>query len=132
MFQNFENIKVYHSTLGYLKKRAAIAIPGIGILINPKDKENTDLLRHEFGHILQSRKWGFFFFYFKIAIISLRSAAKANRNKKYNHMECWTEWTANKLAYHYFNCPKDWNFKAYPIEAGSNMGKWSISPKETQ
>lgn len=112
----FEKIKVFGSTFGALKNRAAITIPGVGIFVHPKDKGNLDLLRHEFGHILQRRKYGFFFFFFKIAIISLKSARKANKNISYNHMHCWTEWTANNLAYQYFNCPDNWNFKAYPIE----------------
>ena len=130
MSQKFENIKVYHSTFGPLGKRAAIAIPGIGIFINPKDKENINLLRHEFGHHLQRKKWGFFFFYFKIANISLRSAKKANTDKNYQHMHCWTEWTANKLAYHYFNCPEDWDFSAYPIQVDSKICVNSIAPNK--
>ena len=56
----FQNIRVYCSTVGALKRRAAIAIPGIGIFIHPADINNTDLLRHEFGHILQRKKFGFF------------------------------------------------------------------------
>jgi hypothetical protein len=111
----FENTKVYCSTLGPLSKRAAIALPFIGIFIHPKDKNNLDLLRHEFGHILQRKQYGFIFFYFKIAIVSIKSAKKANQNKNYNHMHCWTEWTANQLAYDYFKQPADWNFREYPI-----------------
>ncbi len=113
----FQNIRVYCSTVGALKKRAAIAIPGIGIFIHPNDKNNQDLLRHEFGHILQRRKYGFFFFFFKIAVTSIKSARKANKDSSYNHMHCWTEWNANKLSYEFVKCPKDWNFKAYPINS---------------
>jgi hypothetical protein len=126
----FENTRVYCSTVGVLKRRAAIAIPGIGIFIHPTDINNTDLLRHEFGHILQRKKFGFFFFFFKIATASINSARKANKDATYNHMHCWTEWTANRLAYHYFNSPKDWNFKDYPIEVNSNAGSYSLAPKK--
>lgn len=119
MAQEFEKIKVYGSKLGALNKRAAITIPGVGIFVHPDDKNNIDLLRHEFGHILQRRKWGLWFFISKIALNSIISARKSNKNKQYKHMNFWTEWTANKLAYTYFNCPKDWNFKDYPIEASS-------------
>jgi hypothetical protein len=120
MSRKFENIKVYTSHIGALKKRAAVTIPGIGIFVNPLDKNNIDLLRHEYGHILQAKKWGFVYFMTHIAFISLRSARKANRNKAYNHMHCWTEWSANKLAYEYFSCPKDWNFRDYPIAGGDH------------
>jgi hypothetical protein len=113
---HFEKVRLFQSRFGALKRRAAFTLPGIGIFVNPLDLNNKDLLRHEFGHILQARKWGLFFFIRYIALQSLRSAKKANKDKTYNHMQCWTEWTANKLAYKYFNCPKDWNFKAYPIE----------------
>ena len=67
----FENTRVYCSTVGALKRRAAIAIPGIGIFIHPTDINNTDLLRHEFGHILQRKKFGFFFFFFNLLQIVL-------------------------------------------------------------
>lgn len=116
----FEHIKVYSSTFGALKKRAAITIPGVGIFVHPMDLNNTGLLRHEFGHILQLRKTGILFFMMHIAITSLKSALKASKNKQYNHMHCWTEWSANKLSYQYFNCPADWNFKAYPITGENN------------
>ena len=113
----FENIKVYTSKFGALSKRAAITLPGIGIFVNPIDKNNIDLLRHEFGHVLQAKKWGIVFFVFHIAFQSVRSARKANKNKSYKHMLFWTEWSANKLSYLYFNCPNDWNFTDYPIES---------------
>jgi hypothetical protein len=111
----FEHIKVYSLKWGALKRRAAITIPGIGIFVHPIDKNNKDLLRHEFGHILQHRTWGLWFFYTHIAIQSVKSARKANKDKKFNHMSTWTEYTANILAYQYFNKPIDWNFRDYPI-----------------
>jgi len=123
MSLKFENIKVYTSKLGALNKRAAITLPGIGIFVHPIDKDNIDLLRHEFGHILQAKKWGIRFFILHIALQSLRSAQKANKNGFYNHMQNWTEWTANKLSYQYFNCPDDWNFKQYPIFAEFEASK---------
>jgi hypothetical protein len=128
----FQNIRVYCSTVGAIKRRAAIAIPGIGIFIHPADINNTDLLRHEFGHILQRKKFGFFFFFFKIATASINSARKANKDPAYNHMHCWTEWTANKLSYDFFNCPIDWNFKDYPIVANANAKYSVVLPKKVE
>jgi hypothetical protein len=119
MPSKFENVNVYSATFGALKRRAAITIPGVGIIVNPKDKNNLDLLRHEFGHILQLRKYGISYFVFKIAFQSIFSAMKANRDRHYNHMSCFTEWTANQLSYDYFNSPSDWNFDKYPIKAVS-------------
>lgn len=110
----FENVPCFTSTIGNLKHRAAIALPGIGIFIHPQDAKNTALIRHEFGHILQAKKWGKFFFYGTIAWVSLMSARKASRNSNYDHQETWTEWSANKLAYDYFNRPSDWSSTRYP------------------
>ena len=67
----FEGVPVYASEFGDLKNGAAVTLPGIGIFVNPSDLENTDLLRHEFGHILQARKYGMGFFYEVIAPASL-------------------------------------------------------------
>ena len=44
-------------------------------------------------------------------------------------MRCWTEWTANNLAYHYFACPEDWNFSDYPIEVDATLGGNSVVPE---
>ncbi|HRG58147.1 MAG TPA: hypothetical protein PK323_04270 [Bacteroidia bacterium] len=115
MKSKFENVNVYGSTFGALKRRAAVTIPGVGIFVHPIDINNTDLLRHEFGHFLQFKELGFIKFIFKIALKSLISASKANQNKDYKHMSCETEWLANKISYEYFNAPKDWNFNDYPI-----------------
>jgi hypothetical protein len=132
MAREFEKIRVFGFAWGAFKKGAAITIPGIGIFVNPKDKDNIDLLRHEFGHVLQARTWGFWFFITKIAITSLKSARKANRNKQYKHMSMWTEYTANKLAYAYFNAPKDWNFKEYPIYPESPLSSNSSIPAKVR
>jgi hypothetical protein len=78
------------------------------------------LLRHEFGHILQAKIFGYQFFYRSIVPASLRSAHKANRHPEFKHQHTWTEWTANWLAYHYFNSPSDWNTKKYPVTAPQN------------
>jgi len=32
-------------------------------------------------------------------------------------MHTWTEWSANKLSFDYFNKPADRDFNSYPIQA---------------
>jgi|SRR5688572_4099745 len=107
-------VSCFASTLGELKNRAAIALPGIGIFVHPGDINNVSLLRHEFGHILQARKWGKLFFYRYIAIESIVSARKSNQDATFIHQQTWTEWTANRLAYYFFKRPEDWDMKSYP------------------
>ena len=115
MLMRFEGVRLLPLNVGLFSRGAAVTLPGIGIVAAEKGLKATDLLRHEFGHILQFRKWGFFFFWTCIAPASLWSARKANRDNSHNHMHCWTEWSANCLSYHYFGKPADWDFKHYPI-----------------
>jgi hypothetical protein len=124
----FEGTPYFTSTVGELKNRAAIALPGIGIFIHPNDVWNTSLLRHEFGHMLQAKIWGKFFFYRTIALASLNSAFNANRNASFIHQRTWTEWTANHLSYEYFKKPLDWDFIKYPINASGETQKQSKLP----
>ena len=116
----FEGVSVFASRIGHLKYGAAFALPGIGIFVNPKDVTNKDLLRHEFGHILQARIWGYKFFYGTIVSVSVKSARKANTDPDFTHQHTWTEWTANWFAYNYFNSPSDWNTKKYPLAPPEN------------
>lgn len=115
MLRRFEGVRLIPLNSGIFLMGAAVALPGIGIVAAEKGLQATGLLRHEFGHILQFRKWGFFFFWIRIAPASLRSARKANRENSYNHMHCWTEWSANQLSYTYFGNPADWDFERYPV-----------------
>jgi hypothetical protein len=112
---NFFGVSCFASTLCELKNRAAIAIPGIGIFVHPKDANNIALLRHEFGHMLQAKKWGKIFFYRYIAWESLNSVRRANHDPSFIHQHTWTEWTANRLSYYFFKRPEDWDMKSYPI-----------------
>jgi hypothetical protein len=126
----FEGIPYFVSTVGHLKSRAAIALPGVGIFVHPKDINNLELMRHEFGHILQSRKWGKLLFYSRIAWTSLISARKSNRDPRYDHQATWTEWSANKLAYDYFNQPNDWPVHRYPVNPPAVKRKYSELPSK--
>ena len=110
----FEGIHIFSLPFKNFKRGAAVTIPWVGIFVGKGYENDTDLLRHEFGHILQFRKWGFWMFWTKVASASLMSA---KHSKKYatNHMNTWTEWSANRLSYEYFKQPKDWNSRSFPI-----------------
>lgn len=110
----FEGVRVFRVNFGHFRQGAALTLPGIGIFVGKGREFDRNLLRHEFGHILQARKWGFWFFCRYIAKTSIQSA-HASRKKAYNHQSTWTEWSANYLAYNYFDKPKDWNFRRFPI-----------------
>lgn len=76
------------------------------------DRESTkDLLRHEYGHILQRRLLGADRWWINVAGASLYSAA----TKGGEHQKSWTEVQANKLSFDYFGQPSDWNKKSYPV-----------------
>jgi len=104
--QQFEGVRVYSVNFGFFRRGAAVTIPGIGIITSYKFAHDEDLLKHEFGHILQYRKWGFLFYWFRIAPVSLLSALKSRINPKFNHMNIWTERSANYLAGRYFDRAK--------------------------
>lgn len=109
----FEGIYIFTLPLKNFKRGAAVTIPWIGIFVGKGFKNDIDLLRHEYGHILQYKKWGFCKFWTQVAVTSLKSA-KYSRKYAVNHMHTWTEWSANRLSYEYFNRPKDWNFISFP------------------
>lgn len=116
MISIFEGIRIFTLNTGRFNKGSAITIPGIGIFLGLKQINNTDLLRHEFGHILQYRQKGRLYFWFIIAPESLLSAFKTKINKRHIHMRTWTEWSANNLSYEHFGQPDDWNTVGFPVE----------------
>jgi hypothetical protein len=115
----FEGIRLISFNAGNFRRGAAVSIPGLGIISGDAGIKSPDLLRHEFGHVLQYRKWGFLFYWTKIAPESLMSAYRATRDKSWHHMDCWTEWSANRLSYQYFNSPHDWDKINYPLDPPS-------------
>lgn len=112
---SFAGVSCFMSTWGELKNRAAVSLPGIGIFVHPKDVRNIGLLRHEYGHILQAKKWGKFFFYRYVAKESIISARKSSQDPCFVHQHTWTEWTANRLSYYFFKRPDDWDMNSFPI-----------------
>ena len=67
MFRKFEGINLIRLNAGNFRRGAAVTLPGIGIISGNDGLKQPDLLRHEFGHMLQYRKWGFFFYWTRIA-----------------------------------------------------------------
>ncbi len=120
MAYRFQGVRLICLNAGDLRKGAAVALPGIGIITGKSNLQNVNLLRHEFGHFLQYRSMGFLFYWGRIAPLSLRSALKARKKRDYNHMSCWTEWSANLLSYNYFKKPADWDVENYPLKPPSN------------
>lgn len=113
--KSFYNIRIFTLGFGAFKRGAAMTIPGVGIFVGKQGYDNKALLMHEYGHILQYRMWGFWFYWFRIAPVSLKSAYLASK-KGIIHQHSWTEWSANRLSYFYFNQPADWNQRFFPIE----------------
>ena len=113
----FEGIRVFTWNIHKFNQGAACTIPGIGIIVGISHAGNTDLLRHEFGHILQRRQKGFLYFWIRIVPASLWSAFRVSFTGKHIHMHTQTEWTANLLSYNYFKQPTEWDFNKYPIQS---------------
>jgi hypothetical protein len=112
----FEGIRVRELNFGAFRTGAAVTLPGIGIFVGPGGKDNTNLLKHEFGHILQRHKWGWWLFWFRVAPSSLLLAVRKRQSDNLSHtayMSHWTEWTSNYLADQYFH--GDFNRIDYPV-----------------
>jgi RHS repeat-associated protein len=109
----FYGVPVFFSTMGDLKYHAAFTLPGIGIFINPEDRDNIATLRHEFGHWLVALREGNKTFYAVDVPLSLLSAKFTKSNQE--HQNSWTEVRANDLSYLYFGRPADWDFKTYHV-----------------
>lgn len=89
-------------------KGGGMTIPEIGIFVNPRSLKDENLLKHEFGHVLQYRKLGPHLYYWTKALPSLISATWSTITKSNSHHNSGTETDANDLAYEYFNGPITW------------------------
>jgi hypothetical protein len=114
--RRFENIRVFAVPIPpFSRCQCAVTLPGIGILVSPDVTDDVALLRHEFGHILQRRKFGWLFFWFRIAPLSLYSCLCQSFCTDYHHADTWTEWSANRLSFVYFGHPADWKVRSFPF-----------------
>ena len=105
--------KVYSDHSNFLSS----SVPGHS---NPL-KYSQDLLRHEYGHILQAKDIGVLQFYHKVGSLSLGSATI----NAAGHSNFWTEKWANYLSNNYFKPVTTgtafYNTKRYPIK---NISTW--------
>jgi RHS repeat-associated protein len=107
----FEGVNVYESSIhGQWSPRggySGVTIPERGIIVATglykEDEYNNDkwYMRHEFGHILQYRKFGTLAYYRIIAPESFLSATMHGK-LGWNHNNFWTETYANYLSSKYF------------------------------
>jgi len=114
-----EGVKVFESPAlgGYFSAKgySGVTIPEHGITVGlDVYKNDEDMVRHEFGHILQYREVGPLAYYRIIAKESLLSAAMHNK-LGWNHNTFWTETWANYLSSGYFS-DRPWNETEYPIQ----------------
>jgi hypothetical protein len=121
-----EGINVFETNkLGTLEesqdeRSGGVTLPGIGIIVGRgvlSKNYDRDLLKHEFGHILQFRSFGYRTYYGFIGVNSILSAARHGVDG-WNHNKYWIETYANMLSSIYFNSEK-WNNKRFPIECPS-------------
>lgn len=112
--ERFEGIPVV--MLGFRKENtgSAVTLSGWGIICSSifTGNRKQQILRHEFGHVLQSRYWGTWFYYRKVAKYSMTSYFRGNAEHRRN----WTEWTANRFSWKYFGRPGDWSFEEFPVK----------------
>ena len=118
----FEGVRVFRLNFGNFKRGAALTVPGVGIFIGSNSANDFELLCHEFGHILQCRRWGFWVFWRHIAWGSLQSAYHSRKGRSI-HQKYWTEWSANRLSCEYFNATDSWNYRRYPTHPGASASK---------
>jgi hypothetical protein len=106
--RKFEGVNVYSTNISEIGKGAAVTIYPLGIVVSKEGANDIDLLRHEFGHVLQGNMLGSNAYWNIIAPASLFSTGR--------HKDFWTETNANTLSYYYFNQPTDWNKTRFPLD----------------
>lgn len=109
----FSGVPVY--VLKGLHRGAAFTLPGIGIFTGKDYARNIHLLRHEFGHVLQARRYGWLRYYVLTGPLSLWSALREQLSRDHFHKTASVELEANKLSYSYFNDPEDWDHHSFPV-----------------
>lgn len=80
-------------------------------------KNSRYLYMHEYGHYLQSQKYGPVWL-LSHGIRSLKSAIKENHNEDYEHKKFWIERDANRWANEYFQMAgviSEWEPGSYPL-----------------
>ncbi|TKC09096.1 RHS repeat domain-containing protein [Pedobacter frigoris] len=121
-YSSIEEVPVF--AVSFLKNGEGATLPGIGIFVGFEDAKDLQLLRHEYGHMLQAKKVGYLKWYYNWAPASVKSAKKNGAG----HKTYWTEADANRRSYEYFKSPKEWNKNRFPLE--TKVANPVISPKD--
>lgn len=127
----YEGVSIYETPrLGYGYNSGGLALPGFGIIIGDgtySKAKDEDIVKHEFGHILQARMIGYICFYLFVGIPSLLSAGTGGWKK--GHQVYWTEGWANYLSMQRFgaSCWPHHRFPPRPISTRTlRWIKWGI------
>lgn len=126
----FQKVRIRIFNRWGFRKGAAAFIPGLGIIVGRAFADDRNLLRHEFGHFLQFKKWGAWVFFRHVALDSLLSCRKSQKKKNvwFRHSDTWTEWSANVLFWEYFGRPNDWDTCKYPLKQRGRRAGSSFPP----
>lgn len=123
----FEGVKIYESSyLGDGFDSKGLCLPLVGIIVGRGTYSKAidiDVIRHEYGHILQARDMGCLAFYLCVGIPSLISAWTNGWGR--GHQTYWTEGWANLLASQYFG-PSGWPYYRFPPKPISRRRRWWI------
>ncbi len=94
----YPGVKIYQTST--IRRYSAVTLPGIGILIHPTVTgfEQTKMLQHEYGHILDSKYFQGARFYFEIGVPSIWNMM----TDPSSHDNFWTEIRANIKAERFF------------------------------
>ncbi|MEL6122306.1 MAG: hypothetical protein AAFR14_01190 [Bacteroidota bacterium] len=124
----FHQVSIYETRwMGSDLRSAGLCLPGIGVLVGDgvySRRTNLSLVMHEYGHILQFRRVGWWRFYLIIGLSSLLSAVSNGFGR--GHMSYWTEYWANHLAKSFFG-PAVWTEWRYPAkDITDRTKKWLL------
>jgi hypothetical protein len=106
-----------------LMSGGAVTLPPF-VFTAPGSGNNQDLMRHEYGHILQygglsilsgSPVTGYGMYLLSIGVPSIFSADKSNNDPSHFHQGTYTEKSANQLSYWFEGMPANWNDTKYPV-----------------
>ena len=111
-----EDVRVFSLPRWIFGGRAgAFTVPGVGIFVCRGCEGDLQMLMHEYGHVLQRRRFGFWFYWLRVAPLSLYSGYKSMRNWQFRHRDTWTEWSANRLAFVHFGHPDGWDHRLFSL-----------------
>ena len=118
-------VRIYESSwLGYGRRSAGLALPGIGIFVGEgvySRRLDVETVYHEYGHILQAKLTGRVSVSLVIGVQSLGSGWTQWHGRR--HQEYWTETWCNHLASSFFkDCT--WPYARFPAKDTSAQTRY--------